>query len=100
MRVIRRFNDLSLRLKMSVAPIFLVAALIGLAIYALLLLASNGRSLDALSQDAFRRAELVASVDSRVSMIHARLYQLTSVAANDSNAAKVKAFGVELKREI
>jgi methyl-accepting chemotaxis protein len=100
MRVFRKFNDLSLRLKMSVAPIFLVAALIGLAVYALLLLASNERSLNALSDGAFKRASLVSSLDSRVSGIQARLYQLTSVAANDSNAAKVKALGEDLKHQI
>jgi len=100
MRAMRWFNDLSLRVKMSVAPIFLVLALIGLAVYALLLLASNGRSLDSLSNGAFKRASLVASLDRRVNGIQARLYELTSVAANDSDAAKAKKLGEELKREI
>ena len=35
------FNNLSLRLKMSLGPIFLVAALVGLAAYSLSLLSSN-----------------------------------------------------------
>jgi methyl-accepting chemotaxis protein len=100
MRVLRRFDDLSLRLKMSVAPIFLVAALIGLAVYALLLLASNERSINALSEGAFKRAALVAALDGKVSRLNAHLYQLTSEAANDSNAAKAKAVADELTQEI
>ena len=96
----RRFDDLSLRVKMSLAPIFLVLALVGLAAYSLLLLDSNERSLDALSDGAFKRAALVAALDSKVSGIQARLYQLTSIAANDSDAAKAKALGDALRHEI
>ena len=100
MRVVRRFNDLSLRLKMSAAPVFLVATLFGLATYALLLLANSERSVDALSEGAFKRAALVAALDSKVSGIHARLYQLISVAANDSDAAKAKGLADELTRQL
>ena len=100
MRVVSRFNDLSLRLKMSAAPVFLVATLFGLAAYALLLLASSERSVDALSEGAFKRAALVAALDSKVSGIHARLYQLISVAANDSDAAKAKGLADELTQRL
>jgi hypothetical protein len=62
------FNNLSLRVKMSLGPIFLVAALVGLAIYSLHLLSSNERSLDELG-DAFKRAALVAALDDKVSGI-------------------------------
>jgi methyl-accepting chemotaxis protein len=93
------FNNLSLRVKMSLGPIFLVAALVGLAIYSLHLLSSNERSLDELG-DAFKRAALVAALDDKVSGIHARLYQLTSVASNDSDTAKAKALGDALRKDI
>ncbi len=96
----KRFNDLSLRVKMSLGPTFLVLALIGLALYALQLLASNERSLQALSDGAFTRAALVAGLDGKVSGIHARLYQLTSVAANDSDTAKATAMGEALRRDL
>jgi len=96
----QRFNDLSLRVKMALGPVLLVAALVGLAAYALLLLASNDRSLRALNEGAFTRAALVAALGDKVSGIHARLYQLTSVAANDSDAAKAKALAAALKREV
>jgi methyl-accepting chemotaxis protein len=93
------FNNLSLRVKMSLGPIFLVVALVGLAIYSLHLLSSNERSLDELG-DAFKRAALVAALDDKVSAIHARLYQLTSVASNDSDAAKAKSLGDALRKDI
>jgi methyl-accepting chemotaxis protein len=93
------FNNLSLRVKMSLGPIFLVVALVGLAIYSLHLLSSNERSLDELG-DAFKRAALVAALDDKVTGIHARLYQLTSVASNDSDAAKAKSLGDALRKDI
>jgi methyl-accepting chemotaxis protein len=96
----RRFDDLSLRAKMSLGPVFLVVALLGLALYSMLLLDSNDRSLDALSEGAFKRAELVAGLDSKVTAIQARLYELTSVASNDSDAAKAKTLADALRQEI
>ena len=95
-----RFNDLSLRIKMSVAPSFLLVALVGLAVYSLLLLDRNERSLNDLSEGAFKRTELVAALDGTVSSIHARLYELTAVAANDSDADKAKALSQMLGGEI
>jgi methyl-accepting chemotaxis protein len=82
------FNNLSLRIKMSLGPIFLVVALIGLAIYSLQLI------------EAFKGAALLAALDDQVSGIHARLYQLTSVGSNDSNAAKVKELGDALRKDV
>jgi methyl-accepting chemotaxis protein len=96
----RRFNDLSLRVKMALGPVFLIFALIGLAVYALLLLDSNERSLKALSEGAFTRTSLVGALDGKVAGVHARLYQLTSVAANDSDAAKAKALADMLHTNI
>jgi methyl-accepting chemotaxis protein len=93
------FNNLSLRVKMSLGPIFLVAALVGLSIYSLHLLNSYERSLDELG-NAFKRAVRVAALDDKMSRIHARLYQLTSVASNDSDAAKAKLLGDALRKDI
>lgn len=95
-----RFDDLSLRIKISLGSGFLVLILLGLAVYSLVLLGRSERSLDALSEGAFKRAGLVAALEARVTGVHARLYQLTSVAANDSDAAKAKALADALKREV
>jgi methyl-accepting chemotaxis protein len=95
-----RFNDLSLRVKMALGPVFLIVALIGLAIYALQLLSSNERALDELTNGVQRRATLIAALDSTVSGVHARLYQLTSVAANDSDTKKADAMGAALRADL
>ena len=96
----RRFNDLSLRVKMALGPIFLIIALIGLSGYALQLLHRNEGALDELTNGALRRATLIASLDGTVSSLHARLYQLTSVAANDSDAAKAQTLGTTLRDDL
>ena len=96
----RRFNDLSLRVKMALGPVFLIIALMGLAAYALMLLNSNERALNALNEGAFTRTALVNALDGQVGGVHARLYQLTSVAANDSDAAKAKALGDALSDDL
>jgi hypothetical protein len=98
--MMRRFNDLSLRIKLALGPTFLVLALIGLAIYALQLLDSNESSLDQLTNGALHRATLIAALDGTVSGVHARLYQLTSVAANDSDAAKAEALAAALRKDL
>ncbi|HEV2547746.1 MAG TPA: HAMP domain-containing methyl-accepting chemotaxis protein [Stellaceae bacterium] len=95
-----RFDDLSLRIKISLGSGFLVLILLGLAVYSLMLLDRSERSLDAVSEGAFKRAGLVAALEARVTGVHAKLYQLTSVAANDSDAAKAKALADALKREV
>jgi methyl-accepting chemotaxis protein len=96
----RWFDDLSLRAKMSLAPVFLLLALVALAGYALLLLRSSERSLDDLSEGAFKKAAMIASLNDEVSVLHARLYQLTSIAANDSDAAKAQTLGKALSDEL
>jgi methyl-accepting chemotaxis protein len=96
----RRFNDLSLRVKMALGPGFLIVVLVGLAIYALQLLSSNEQALDQLTNGALQRATLIAALDSTVSGVHARLYQLTSVAANDSDTKKAEAMGAALRKDL
>jgi methyl-accepting chemotaxis protein len=95
-----RFDDLSLRLKMFLAPCFLLAALMGLAGYTLVLLNSNERQLDALSNGAFQRSALVAELDGKLHSAHAHLYQLTSVATNDSDAKRKEAFANALTKQL
>jgi hypothetical protein len=62
-----RFNNLSVRVKMSFAQVFLVAAMIGFSCYSAMLLGRSERSLELLSEGAFRRATLVASLNSTLS---------------------------------
>ena len=96
----RWFNDLSLRIKLAFGPLVLIAALIGLALYALQLLDRNERSFSAMSEGAFRHAALVSALGGQVNAVQARLYQLTSIAANDSDAKKAEAMGAALRNDI
>jgi len=95
-----RFDDLSLKLKMFMAPLFLLAALMGLAAYTLVLLNSNERQLDDLSNGAFERAAKVAALDGKLSSVHAHLYQLTSVATNDSDSKRKEALSAALTKQL
>ena len=95
-----RFDDLSLKLKMFLAPLFLLAALMGLAAYTLVLLNSNERQLDDLSNGAFERAAKVAALDSKLSSVHTHLYQLTSVATNDSDSKRKEALSAALTKQL
>src|SRR5690349_5200118 len=98
--MLSRFHDLSLRIKIALGSGFLILVLLGLAVYSLLLLDRAERSLEALSEGAFKRAGAVAALEAKVTGVQARLYQLTSVAANDSDAAKAKALAETLKRDV
>ena len=95
-----RFDDLSLRLKMFLAPCFLLAALLGLAAYTLVLLNSNERQIDELSAGAFERAAKVATLDGSLNSVHAHLYQLTSVATNDTDSKRKEALGAALTKQL
>ena len=95
-----RFDDYSIRLKMFLAPSFLLAALVGLAVYTLMLLNSNERHLTELSDGAFQRAMLVGALDSRLNAVHAHLYRLTSIASNDTSTERKQAAANALTKEI
>ncbi|MGH6797831.1 MAG: HAMP domain-containing protein, partial [Roseiarcus sp.] len=95
-----RFDDLSLRLKMFLAPSLMLLALIGLAFYTLLALDGNDRQLAELSEGAFKRAALVATLDGKLNIVHAHLYQLTSVATNDSSTERKKTLADALAKEM
>jgi methyl-accepting chemotaxis protein len=95
-----RLNDLSLRIKICIAPAILLIALIAVASYALELLHSSETYLEELSIGAFERAARVAALDRAVSGVHADLYQLASVAGKDGDQSKARALGAQLGMEI
>jgi methyl-accepting chemotaxis protein len=90
-----RLNDLSLRLKLCIAPVILLIALVALANYALTLLQESERHLDDLAVGAFERTGRVAALDRAVSGVHARLSQF-SLAASETEKARAVEIGVEL----
>ncbi|HUK60714.1 MAG TPA: methyl-accepting chemotaxis protein [Stellaceae bacterium] len=88
-----RLSNLSLRAKMCVAPAIPVAALLGLALYALGLLATSDGRLAQLSGLAFERSSHLAALDRAVANLETGLYRLTALEArsDDANAAAVRA---------
>jgi methyl-accepting chemotaxis protein len=84
-----RWRNPSLRAKVFLAPGLLLVALASLTVYAAVLLAANQRQLDDLTEHAFKRAAVVAELGHAVTAVHADLYRLTSVASNDTDAAKL-----------
>jgi methyl-accepting chemotaxis protein len=95
-----RWHNLSLRAKLFVAPGVLLLALAALTIYAAGLLAGNQRQLTDLTEQAFKRAALVTALGQEVAAVHAELYRVTAVAANDSDAAKLNRLSQTLSAAI
>jgi methyl-accepting chemotaxis protein len=94
-----RLSNLSLRAKICVAPAILVAALLGLAFYAMQLLETSDARLDQLSHVAFDRSAHVAELGQAVAGVQTRLYRLTSLArSGDTDGAR--AVGAELTVEL
>ncbi len=97
-----RLQDLSLLAKVFLAPALLLAALLGLTVYAGVLLAEDdaaARSTHRARQHS-RRTELVAGLGQEVGATHAALCRLISVAANDGDAGKVEALGTAVGQQV
>ena len=90
-----RLNDLSLRLKLCIAPAILLIALVALANYALALLQESERHIDDLAAGVFERTGRVGALDRAISSLHARLSQFT-VATDEAEKVRAVEIGVEL----
>jgi len=88
--------NLSLRAKICIAPAILVAALLGLAFYALHLFGMSDARLVQLSDAAFDRAARVAALDRAVTGIETDLYHLTTLAESSDGGSGAKAMGADL----
>jgi methyl-accepting chemotaxis protein len=73
-----RPQDVSLPVKVFLAPALMLAALLGLTLFTGVLLAHDEQRIDALSEGAFRRTVMVAGLGQEVGAIHATLYRLSS----------------------
>ena len=95
-----RPQDVSLPVKVFLAPALMLAALLGLTLYTGVLLAHDEQRIDALSEGAFRRTVMVAGLGQEVGAIHATLYRLSSVGANDADADKAQGIATALGQQI
>ena len=95
-----RLRDVSLPLKVFLAPALVLTVLLGLTVYTSILLGHDERRIDALSEGAFRRTVMVAALGQQVGTIHAALYRLCSVGANDADADKAQVIAKQLDRKL
>jgi methyl-accepting chemotaxis protein len=85
------FRNLSVRAKISTIPLATTILLLGLGLYAFLLLRDNGASLRELGDSVLRETVVAADFSTETERSLARLYRLTSMSANDTDAKRVSA---------
>jgi methyl-accepting chemotaxis protein len=89
-------GNLSVRFKIAIAPAVLLVVLLGLGGFAAKLLADNARSIEALEKDVLVRLDVIERFDSQLDGTMSALYRLTSVAANETDEAKVTRMAKEV----
>jgi methyl-accepting chemotaxis protein len=87
----RAFGNLMIRAKISAVPVGMIAFLVGLGIYGFLLLSDNQKKLDDLNDGILRQTFAVGDFRREALQSIAKLYRLTSVAANETDAQKLTA---------
>ena len=95
-----RFDDLKLRMKVLTAPLFLVCVLLAVGAFALWSLQSNRQSFQSLTSGPIAEVNSAGEFETSLWATHAKLYRLTATAANESDAAKIKAIGAALQGEV
>ncbi len=85
------FRNLSVRAKISTIPLATTILLLGLGLYAFLLLRDNGSSLRELGDGVLRQTVVAADFSTETERSLARLYRLTSMSANDTDTKRVSA---------
>src|SRR6202048_5491827 len=88
-------KNIGLSWKVQLAPAFLILALVGVGVYALLELRSNQAAVDALASGPVRQSELAYDLTTTAWIAHAKLYRLVATAANETDEKKVAALAKE-----
>jgi methyl-accepting chemotaxis protein len=83
------FYNLSIRAKISTIPLATTILLLGLGLYAFLLLKDNGASVRELGDGLLHQTVVASDFSTETERSLARLYHLTSVSANVSDDKKV-----------
>ena len=87
----RAFGNLMIRVKISAVPMGMIAFLVGLGVYGFLLLSDNQKKLDDLNGGILRQTFAVVDFQREALRSIAKLYRLTSVAANETDDKKLAA---------
>jgi Methyl-accepting chemotaxis protein len=86
-----RFGDISVKLKVLLVPAGMIAAMLGLAVYAAALLAGNVAGLERLTNTTIDPSIAVGDFANSNNHWEAQLYRVISVGANENDAAHLSA---------
>jgi methyl-accepting chemotaxis protein len=98
--MLQRFHNLGIRWKVLLAPALLILALLGLGLQEHKTLRANQAEGSALMEGPLRLTEAVRDLASQIWSAHALLYQLTALAANETDEAKIKAFSTSIEKRL
>jgi methyl-accepting chemotaxis protein len=85
------FKNLSIQAKVAAVPTGILLALLGLGVYAFLLLSDNEAKVRELNSGVIEEAFIISAFDAELGKSRAKLYQITATAGNESDAKKVTA---------
>jgi methyl-accepting chemotaxis protein len=94
------FQNLRLNWKVNSAPAFLILVLIGVGTYALYEQRANQAAVYGLMIGPVREAEVVSDFSNSAWTSQVHLYRLMATAANETDAKKIKALGVNASRAL
>jgi len=89
--MLRALNNMMIQVKVSAVPVGMIALMIALGAFGFLLLTDNHRKLNELDETVLRPTSAVVDFQKDALRSIAQLYQLTSVAANESDEKKLSA---------
>ena len=89
------FRNLSVRAKIATIPLATTVLLLGLGLYAFLLLKDNGVALRVLGNSVLRQTVVASDFATETERSLARLYRLTSMSSSDSDAKRISALAKE-----
>jgi methyl-accepting chemotaxis protein len=89
--IARTLRDASVRIKIVIAPVAMTVFLVGLGVYAFILLGLNETRLRQLNEGVLQQSVTASDFSNTTEKSLSRLYRLTSTASNESDAAKLDA---------
>jgi methyl-accepting chemotaxis protein len=86
-----RLRDIAISTKVAFAPAIVVCTLIGMALFAIAILAASKERTRNLSEGAFEGYRLAAEANEATANAHTKLIRTLSVAANESDKKRIEA---------
>jgi methyl-accepting chemotaxis protein len=94
------FRDISIAKKVFTVPVAMMAILVGLGLYALVLLSGNEHQVRKIADGIFRQSLDTQEFENTLQKSMANLYRLTSTAANETDEKKIAAAAATIVQEM